>query len=35
LETDLISDIIADFYDFNGHAYRRFVEKLKVNNPDS
>lgn len=35
LETDLVLDIIADFYDFNDHAYRRFVEKLKVNNAHS
>jgi hypothetical protein len=24
------SDLVADAYDFNDHAYRRFVERLKV-----
>jgi hypothetical protein len=23
-------DAVADFYDFNNHAYRRFVEQLKA-----
>jgi hypothetical protein len=31
-KTNLVIDIISDFYDFNNHAYRRFVEKIKVSN---
>lgn len=26
----MCEDVNADSFDFNGHAYRRFVEKLKV-----
>lgn len=25
-----VADLIADLNDFNGHAYNRFVEKIKV-----
>lgn len=25
-----MADLIADLNDFNGHAYNRFVEKIKV-----
>lgn len=27
--TDFHADLVASLYDFNGHAYRRFVEKIK------
>ena len=25
-----LADLVADSYDFNDHAYRRFVERIKV-----
>jgi hypothetical protein len=28
--TTLIADMVADLFDFNDHAYRRFVENIKV-----
>ena len=27
--------MVADLFDFNNHAYRRFVETLKVSSPGS
>jgi hypothetical protein len=30
IRADRELDLISDFYDFNNHAYRRFVEKIKV-----
>ena len=24
------TDLVSELYDFNGHAYRRFLESLKV-----
>ena len=27
------ADAVAEFYDFNDHAYKRFIEKLKVSMP--